>query len=162
MKPEQILWHRLRPLFQGLDPVRVENRADPGTPDVNYLFGWIELKVIKKWPENPNAQVPCKHYTAQQRVWSKRRSRAGGLVFMIVEVGKSIIVLEGQVAARLLGHTTREELEREALLVSDGLPSKNLLWSVICRKNSIPSRMKTLPLTSSAASIESEPDLPQK
>lgn len=60
-------------------PVAVENPACPGTPDVNYADGWLELKVAKR----PTATFR-KPLTPQQRVWFARRVRAGGRAYVLV------------------------------------------------------------------------------
>lgn len=101
----------------GLDAIRVENPARPGTPDVNYLHGWIENKWARHWPVRPGTKLAVDHFTPQQRVWLLRRSRAGGRVHLLLKVGETWMLFEGSVAARLLGHATKEELLQAAVKV---------------------------------------------
>lgn len=108
---EQAMWDALRPKMRGLDPVRVENPAEPGTPDVNYVEGWIELKFKEEWPKRPSTPLRVPHFTAQQRVWLVRRVLSGGKAFVLLKVGRSEwLLFRGDVAAKVLGHSTREEL----------------------------------------------------
>jgi len=69
----------------GLDAVAVENPIFPGTPDVNYLHGWVELKWIRSWPKNPETPVRLKRYTNSQKLWIRRRTLAGGKAFLLVQ-----------------------------------------------------------------------------
>ena len=50
------------------DAFAVENPANPGTPDVSYVEGWIELKQLDAWPAREDTPVRIEHYTPQQRI----------------------------------------------------------------------------------------------
>ncbi len=63
----------------------VENPTCPGTPDVNYIEGWIELKWLRAWPKRETTDVKLDHYTPQQRLWIKRRHENGGKVFLLLQ-----------------------------------------------------------------------------
>lgn len=110
------MWDRLRePLrLAGFDPVRVENPACPGTPDVNITTGWIELKQLVDWPKKRKTIVRVPHFTPQQRVWLLRRQLAGARAWVLLRVGENAstewILLAGQDAAKQLGRCTREML----------------------------------------------------
>lgn len=99
-----------------LDAKPVENPVWPGTPDVNYVEGWIELKWARAWPVNGNTSpVLIHHYTPQQRVWLARRWKAGGNSCLLLQVGKEWLLFTGEVAAVHVGRATRVELERLAV-----------------------------------------------
>lgn len=112
---EESMWGRVRRALSGLDPVRVENRCETGTPDVNYVEGWIELKI----GEAPKRKGIFKidHYTSQQRTWAVRRAHSGGRVFLFLKVSNEWILLKGEVAAQYLNHTTLEELKKKAIKI---------------------------------------------
>lgn len=104
------MWDALRPLLKGLDPVRVENPMQPGTPDVNTRLGWIELKFAVEWPPR-GGPLRLDHFTKQQRVWLTRRRRAGGNAKLLLKVGDSEwLLFDGTVAAVFLGYEPRERL----------------------------------------------------
>jgi hypothetical protein len=102
-----------------MDPVRIENSASSGAPDINYLGGWIEDKTIADWPKRENTPVRLPHYTPEQRGWHSRRRRAGGRVHVVLEVMKAetILVFDAADAASGLGHWTREQCLSRAQLV---------------------------------------------
>lgn len=113
---------RVVSVLRELDAISVENPAYPGTPDVNHSLGLLELKREKSWPVNGGPlRVP--HFTPQQRVFLERRHRKGGLAQLLIQVGSDWLLLDGDVAARLLGHATREELMAAACWKSKGLDS---------------------------------------
>lgn len=99
-----------------LDAIAVENPALPGTPDVNYVEGWIELKSWERWPVGEDTILRMDHWTPQQRVRHIRRARAGGRTLVLLEIvqSKDYLLLDGDVAARIMGRATRAQLEAAA------------------------------------------------
>lgn len=78
----------IRVMNPTLDAVAVENPAYPGTPDVNYTKGWIELKWLRHWPARKDSVVQLEHYTQKQKLWLRRRHLAGGQVFLLLKVSR--------------------------------------------------------------------------
>ena len=109
------MWDSLRPVIRSLDPVRVENPIVPGTPDVNYNQGWIELKFAERWPPR-GGPLRLDHFTRQQRTWLTRRRKAGGRAFLLLKVGETEwLLFDGAVAAKVLGHVEQDKLYRACL-----------------------------------------------
>ena len=111
--------------------VRVENSAMAGSPDVNFckdgIEVWIERKHVPKAPK-PGAILKMPHFTAQQKIWIRRRHAASGRIFVFVQVGREYILLRGIVAVQILGSSTLEELKERAAGVWVGkLPSEELV-----------------------------------
>jgi hypothetical protein len=100
----------------GLDAISVENPARPGTPDVNYVEGWIELKYLPSWPARATTPVKIKCFTPQQRVWLQRRCRRGGSAFFLVRVANDWLLFDGATAAKMIGVLTKEEMFGFAIL----------------------------------------------
>lgn len=122
---EQAMAGRVVKMLKPLDAVRVENPCHPGTPDVNYVGGWIELKKVDKWPARETTPLRLPHFTAQQKVWLTRRINKGGNAYVLLQVSREYILLRGDVAAKILGEATREELVDAAIFCvgSRDLPS---------------------------------------
>lgn len=97
-----------------LDPCPVENAARPGTPDLNCISGWIELKRIYKWPVL-KGPVRVQHFTVQQRLWLGRRAKAGGKCWLLLQVKQDRLLLDGAWAAQHLGMKTEKELKSAAI-----------------------------------------------
>lgn len=112
---EASMWDRLRPVLQNwnMDPVRVENRVWPGTPDVNTTVGWIELKWDDRWPPK-GGPLALDHVTNEQRIWNLRRWRARGRCWWMLQVGQDWLLLDGWTGAKLLGRSGQLELMLEA------------------------------------------------
>lgn len=89
--------------LSGLDAISVENPARPGTPDVNYIEGWVELKVLEQWPVRAatKVRVPC--FTPQQRLWLRRRWQRGGEVYFLILIAKDWLLFNGDVAGKHVG-----------------------------------------------------------
>jgi hypothetical protein len=121
MRNESQMWKRLRPFLQAakLDPVRVENPIWPGTPDVNFIHGWIELKCIQAWPPTESF-LRIRHFTAQQRVFLYRRWKyAPGTAYLLLEVraARQWLLFDGDVAAKVVGRATVSEHRTSARAV---------------------------------------------
>ena len=108
MRRRVIQW--LKPL----NAIPVENPAQPGTPDVNYVEGWIELKKLNAWPRDGEAVVRVEHFTPQQRNWLKLRRMRGGRAWLLLQVKDEWLLFDGRTAADTLGRVNRHELERLA------------------------------------------------
>lgn len=122
MKAESLMWRKLRPVLMAakLDPVRVENPIHPGTPDVNLVGRWIELKCIPGWPVRDTTVVRIPHYTPQQRVWLYRRwLYAPGSTLLVLEVRseRQWLVFDGDVAAKVVGRVPAIRLRTSARAV---------------------------------------------
>lgn len=116
MGSESETWKALKPLLSGLDPVRVENPACPGTPDVNYTHGWIELKFAERWPPR-GGPLRVDHFTQKQRIWLTQRRKADGLAFILLKVGvHEWLLFDGAMAAKVLGHVPQHILYKTALV----------------------------------------------
>ena len=92
----------------GFDATSVENPAYPGTPDIQYIGGWIECKYLEDWPKRERTTVRIDHFTQQQRVWLLRRFIAckkrgswvsQGWLVLYVSSTKDWLVFDGGVAA---------------------------------------------------------------
>lgn len=94
-----------------LDGFAVENPCLPGTPDLNYIDGWIELKWLPRWPVHERSKVAVPHFTPQQRLFLNERWRKGGAVFLLLQVRTDWLLFTGPAAAEHLGRVTRRELE---------------------------------------------------
>jgi hypothetical protein len=132
---EAALWDVVR---ENLAPfghfTRVENRVEPGTPDVNYALngargeGWIELKDESELPKRATTIVRIDHVTDVQRAWWRRRAATGAAVFVLVRLARGYYLLDGMTAARVLGRATLSEIASVALVASsEGFPKLLIL-----------------------------------
>jgi hypothetical protein len=89
----------------GLHPEAIENGAKSGTPDVNYVYGWIELKMHAAVLDDDVVKVS--RFTPAQRNWLKSRRRAGGVALVVLRhrKGGAWLLLDGR-HADLLDRTT--------------------------------------------------------
>lgn len=115
-------------VLASLDAVPIENPIRAGTPDVNYIEGWIELKWLKTWPIRAGTIVQIPHYTDQQKIWHYRRRRAGGQSWFLLQVRREWLLLDGAIAAFVVNKSTRQELiERATAYWDTGLPDDDLI-----------------------------------
>lgn len=132
-----------------LDAFAVENPANPGTPDVNYIEGWIELKQLDAWPASDNTPVRLPHYTPQQRIRARKRWRKGGNVYWLLQVRNDWLLLEGHTAAELYDG---ESAPTRAQLFNEAIASWNGQNSVRKHLRSFLSRYRISPTAKSSSS----------
>jgi len=99
----------LRPLHA----MAVENRVQPGTPDVEFIGGWVELKSVSAWPRL-GGPVRVGHFTTVQRLWLRKRCEKGGTAWLLLRVGKSWLLFDGATGAAIVGTATQAELTARA------------------------------------------------
>jgi len=114
---EQGMRKKVVQALKPLDAISVENSCGPGTPDVNYVDGWLELKWARTWPKKPETPLRLEHFTRQQRLWLIRRWKAGGRAFVLLKVGVEWLLFDAPTAADKLGRSTRAELYEVATQV---------------------------------------------
>lgn len=125
---ESSMRQRLVAALKPLDAVPIENRLKAGTPDVNYIGGWMELKWLRSWPVRGGIiQLP--HFTNGQRLWLRRRGRRGGIAMLVLQVGKHWLFFDWPYACVFIGKTaTRLDLEWNAVKqFQHGLKNKELI-----------------------------------
>lgn len=96
--------------MKNIDAQAVESYTRPGIPDVDSVYGHIELKWLKSWPKREETLVALDHYTKVQRIWHKRRIRKNGVVYVLLQVGREWLLFDGQRAANYLGILCQEDL----------------------------------------------------
>lgn len=97
-----------------LDAWSVENPCRPGTPDVNYIEGWIELKWVEKWPARKDTPVRLPHFTPQQKLHLRRRWHMGGNAYLLLQVEQDWFLFNGEEAAKIVGQANRLQLIQSA------------------------------------------------
>lgn len=104
---EKTMRGRLVKDLRSIDFRSIENWVGPGTPDSNYVEGWVELKWARSWPVKPGTPVVFEHYTPQQKVWQMRRWSRGGRVFVLVQIGLCWMLYDAPTAVEILGKATK-------------------------------------------------------
>lgn len=117
---------------RGYDATSVENPACPGTPDVQFIGGWIELKFREKWPKRADTTVRIEHFTPQQRVWLLRRYMAEiklripdphCWLLLYVEETREHLLFDAETASRKVAKdgATQAKLREWAFLITKDL-----------------------------------------
>ncbi len=106
----------------------VENSVGTGTPDVNYIEGWIELKWLRALPVKQDTIVKIEHYNKGQKIFAVKRRRKGGQCWLLLLVKNQWLLFDGAVAAIHLNKSTAKQLFDVAHRVwPDGLNDKELV-----------------------------------
>lgn len=107
---ERSMRARVTHALRALDAMAVENMVQPGTPDVEFIGGWVELKSADRWPVREKTPLRVPHFNALQRLWLRRRWERGGAAWLLLRVKRDWLLLDGDVAARIVGEANREQL----------------------------------------------------
>ena len=119
---ERLMRQKVVKLLKPLDATAVENGVGPGTPDINYVEGWIELKYLPRWVKSVD-HVKIAIFTTQQRVWLRRRWKARGNVFFLLQIENEWLLYDGITAAQWVGRVGRSELFELALAWWNQMPT---------------------------------------
>lgn len=125
---ERNMRQRVVRILKPLHAFSIENPCRPGTPDLSYADGLLELKWARAWPTKDTSVFQVPHYTPQQRLFHRKRWSAGGKMFVLLQVANDWMIFAGPVAAAYLGYTTRVELEGFAAGKFGKDPSQLLPW----------------------------------
>lgn len=125
-KSENDFSHKVTRAIRKLDPVLVENLQKPGTPDINYVEGWLELKYLPDWPKRAETTVKFPKFYPQQRVWLVKRTLGNGNCFVFVQIRFTYLLFQGGFAAQHFDRMTKAEMLRSALYVWDHFPEMEL------------------------------------
>ena len=132
MTGELRLRRELVKILKPLNAQPVENIVKVGCPDIEYHGGWIEVKRTREWPVRAETIIRLDHdLTPEQRTWINRRTRVGGTVWVLIQIDRTYLLLEGADAAFYVGKVTRKDLESIADGVCIGLAElrrKLLTW----------------------------------
>lgn len=109
MASETSMRGRVTHALRTLDAIAVENGVLPGTPDVEFIGGWVELKSVESWPKRADTPLRLPHFNPEQRAWLRRRCRRGGKAWLLLRVGREWLLFRGDQAADILGMSTRAE-----------------------------------------------------
>lgn len=107
-------YERLKPTLDrwGMDPHRVENVLNAGTPDVNYTGGWIENKYIPQWPKRASTLIRLMEDRPEQAVWLYRRWISGGAAWVMLRAASHYYLFSGFDALTIRRGVTQDELLR--------------------------------------------------
>jgi hypothetical protein len=72
------------------DADRHEDKLNLGVADVSFCLGgrhgWMELKQLDAWPVRDATPVRMPHFTAEQRLWLRRKGIAAGNTWLLMNV----------------------------------------------------------------------------
>jgi len=122
--PESRFWKKLKAKFPPGHIVRVENPANPGTPDVNACIDgvefWSEQKQVPKLPRRSDTPVFAGCLRPEQVLWHLLRNRAGGRTYICayVQETEDIFVIPGSLAQEF-NSLTLDQLRESTLTITD-------------------------------------------
>jgi len=106
---------------------RVENRVKKDTPDLYVattygqslrpqpIRGWMELKVLERFPVRHNTPVKIPHWTSGQRYWAIRHRAQGGHTWLVVRVEDTVYVFNAADAAGGIDSWDRADFEANSV-----------------------------------------------
>lgn len=111
----------LKPRIASLDPQRVENVLNAGTPDVWYTHGAIEMKYLERWPVRPLTPVRVQTLVdkPEQVAWLTRRWYAGGPAYLMLRVDKQYLLFAGPHAKLVREGLVKPDLQALAVWKTD-------------------------------------------
>lgn len=135
MTPEQRMWAQLhKAVGNKWHATRHEDTISKGIPDVSFgahgKQGWIELKVLDKWPAKPSTIIHLPLFTKEQKAWLTMRGIAGGRCFFLLKVDtEDTWLLYKHTNVLLIGSWAQQDMLANALAVWQGVPSADSIIS---------------------------------
>lgn len=88
------------------EATRHEDKLQLGIADLSFVsnsgtHGWMELKKLHEWPKRSSTIVRVPHYTEHQRIWLKKKGDAGGNTWLLIKVGRDVLLFDWHVAQRV-------------------------------------------------------------
>ena len=93
------------------------------------IHGWVELKFRGMAPVRPTTVCKLPHYSDDQRIWLKNKGEAGGMTFLLLQLGRAWLLFDHE-RCQEVGYLTSTELFETANYWSDGLDPSGL-WEAI-------------------------------
>ena len=145
---EKNMWTNVRkkmvPKFWA-EATRHEDKYQRGIADVSFVqkredwcdelhggpgrHGWIELKHKGMAPVRPTTICRIDHYTDDQRIWLRDKGEAGGMTFLLLQLGRTFMLFD-HVQCQEVGKVTSRELIDLSCWNHDGLDARGL-WEAI-------------------------------
>jgi len=119
--------------LEKLDAVPIEMRMRAGTPDVNYIGGWIECKYLKFWPKNADTSpvIFGHELTKEQGLWGRRRCLRGGSSWVVAQVSRDWFWFSTIVARENFNKMTRPDMHSLCAFHQKNLKSEELVeWLI--------------------------------
>lgn len=111
------------------DPHNVENAISRSMPDLNCIYGWVELKVLSDWPARTTTPVRLAHpkRVREQVTWLNRRWKAGGGAWLLLTVDRDWLLFTAPIAFKVWGPAeqlqTKDDLRTLAFCSWSGYPT---------------------------------------
>jgi hypothetical protein len=134
---EKNMWKNVRkkmvPQFWA-EATRHEDAYQRGIADVSFvqngLHGWMELKYRAVAPVRPSTICKINHYTDDQRIWLRHKGNAGGMTFLLLQLGRSYMLFD-HVQCQEVGRVTTSELIDLSCWYSIDRLNAHELWNAI-------------------------------
>lgn len=116
MSTEASLWRYIRDgMGSRWHAQRHEDRLSAGVPDVSFALdgvdGWLELKVLSRWPTRPETPVRL-GLRADQALWLRDRAKVGGgRCWVLGQVGRDYMLLPWWRGPAIVAGLTRVQME---------------------------------------------------
>lgn len=118
-------------VMKPLHAVAIENHMRAGTPDINYIDGWIECKWLQAYPKNINNSIRFKHTLTQgQKLWLCSRAKRGGVALVCCKISKDWYVFDAFTAYANFDKMNKEDMIEKSIYHSIGKLDKErfLAW----------------------------------
>ena len=140
MSSERALWLWLKPrLPLAGHYTRIESEISPGFPDIHYTFAGISGTLELKCSYYPKAKFPFKSIGIRksQIDWIRDELSAGGIVWLMLQVGSERMLLSGAWASHVNNFTLRQLHNYSVLTYYPGVGKnwdRHKLIDYLCKK----------------------------